>query len=106
MADGIEKLLGVGANGCAYFIFEFDGAGEAVAGEVEDVISVASDGVGDDFGVADFEDADFDVVEELGGLDGVEDVLEFAFEVEDGAAGGLIFVGRADGDQDFDGAGE
>ena len=37
--------------------------------------------------MADFEDAHFDVFEKLGGLDGVEDVLEFAFETEDGQAG-------------------
>ena len=65
-----------------------------------------ADGVGDDGWMADFEDADFDVFEELGGLDGVEDVLEFAFEVEDGQARGFVFVRRADGDEDLDGSGE
>jgi hypothetical protein len=106
LADGIKKLFGGGPDGTTFFIFEFEHAGKAVAGEMEDVIGVALDGVSDDGWMADFENADFNVFEELGRLNSVEDVLEFAFEIEDGKAGSFVFIRRADGDEDFDGAGE
>ena len=69
------------------------------------MIGVGFQRVADDVGVADFEDPDFDIVVTAGEVDGVHNVLEFAFLVEDGSFR-FAFVRGGDGDEDFQGSGE
>jgi len=76
-----------------------------VAGDVEDVVGVGLEGFADVFGVADFEDADFGVFRALGEADRIEDDLQFALGIEQGAVA-LAFIGRAHGDKDLEGSGE
>ena len=104
VVDVCGDFGGAGGNGIAVFVFEFEDALVAVAGEVEHVVAAFAEGGGDLVEAADFEDAHEGVVEAAGGFDGVEDGLQFALDVEDGVVG-LVLVGSADGDQNLQGAG-
>ncbi len=103
-ADGGGEIGSGGGDGVTVFVFEFENAFVAVAGEVENVEAEFAESGGDLRGAAGFEDADVGVAAIAGFLDGVEDGVEFAFDIEDGIFG-FAFVGGADGDEDFERAG-
>ena len=104
VADCIGDIRRRDWDGAAVFVFQLEDSGVAVAGEMEDVIGLLLKGGPDLIEAADVEDAHVGVAEGAGLFDGVEDGLQFALHVEDGVAG-LAFVGRADGDEDFERAG-
>jgi hypothetical protein len=83
IADAFGDLGGGGGDRVAVFIFEFENAFVAVAGEMENVIAEFAEGEADLRGAAGFEDADVGVAEVAGFFDGVEDGVEFALDIED-----------------------
>ena len=100
VAQGCGQLPGADGNGFAVFVFEFDAAGAAVAGEVQHMKGVGGEGLADFVRVAHFENLDLGVAVAAGHIHCVENALEFGFQVEYGAAG-LAFVRGADGDENL-----
>ena len=76
-----------------------------MAGQVQDVVGVGFQGGGNLLRVTDFQDPDLGILAGAGRLDGVQDVLQLAFQVEHPRAGRLL-VGCTDGGQDFQGPGQ
>lgn len=75
LAQRLEQVRGRRIDRVALLVIELERAGLAVAGDVEDMVRVARERVADRVWIARLEDADLDVLEALGRLDGVEDVL-------------------------------
>ena len=103
--DGGNQPVGRRRHGPAVFVLQLELARAAVAGQVQDVVRVGFQSRSDLVRVTDFQDADLGILAGPSRLDGVQDVLQLALQVEHDRAG-LLLVGRTDGGQDLQGAGQ
>jgi hypothetical protein len=100
-AERIDELARRDVHGPAILVFELEQARAAVTREMEDVVRIALDRLGDHVRMADLEDPNLHVLVPLRLLHGVEDVLKLLLVVEHRGAG-VPLVRSADRGEDFD----
>jgi hypothetical protein len=104
LAQRGDQLGGADRHRSTVFVFQFDAARAAVAGQVQHVVGVRGQGAADFFRVTHFQNAHLRIAVLRRWFDGVEQVAQFPFVVKRDA-GAAAFVRCADGDQDFQRAG-
>ena len=94
LAQGTDQILCRHRHFLTQFVFQDEFARSAVAGEVQHVVAVPLNGLGDLGGMAHFQDAHLGVAVALERFHRVENLLQLPFVVQHGVVA-LVFVGRA-----------